>query len=54
MKVFVYKKSDSTKVAVHDYISMVQTYENLITLFTQTGETYQYDTKLVKTSIYQN
>lgn len=54
MKVFVYKKLDSSKVAVHNYITMVQTYDNIITVYSSTGEVFQYDTTKHKTSIYQN
>lgn len=54
MKVFVYKKLDSSKIAVHDFVSMVQVFDNTIEIFTSTGELHHYDTKHVKTSIYQN
>lgn len=54
MKVFVYKKLDSSKVAIHEYVSMVQVYDHTIEIYTATGELHHYDTKTVKTSIYQN
>lgn len=54
MKVFVYKKLDSSKVAVHDYVSLVQVFDHTIEIYTATGELHHYDTKTVKTSIYQN
>lgn len=54
MKVFVYKKLDSSKVAVHENVSMVQVYHNTIEIYTATGTLHHYDTHTVKTSIYQN
>ncbi len=54
MKVFVYKKLDSSKVAVHENVSMLQVFDHTIEIYTSTGELHHYDTKTVKTSIYKN
>ncbi len=56
MKVFVYSKKTSKKIAEVKHVVTVQppTASNKIILITESGEMFTFDTKEVKTTIYQN
>lgn len=55
MKVFVYSKKSSKKIATITNVVMVSTKEpGKIILTTVTGEEFSFDTKTMKTTIYQN
>lgn len=56
MKVFVYKKKDSSKVLeLNDVVAVTTSKEdNSICIVDAKNRLYQYNTKEVKTTIYQN
>lgn len=56
MKVFVYSKKDSEKIAVIKNVSFVQCpeLEAIINIIDYEGNKYSFNTNKVKTSIYQN
>lgn len=56
MKVFVYDKKDSERIAEYKHVIRVEEFKTdpYIYITTDEMEVYQYNTNLVKTRIYQN
>ena len=55
MKVFVYSKKSSKKIATITNVIMVSTKQpGKITFITISGEEFSFDTKIMKTTTYQN
>ncbi len=54
MKVFVYSKKTSKKIAVIINVASIEVIEDKIIFCTETNETLSFDTSEVKTTIYQN
>lgn len=56
MKVFVYSKKTNRKIAqVNDVVEVgVNTEKHEIMVYTKSGETFTFNTKEIKTTIYQN
>ena len=54
MKVFVYDKRTNATLATYERVKKVETGDGKIYIFTPELEIYEWDTKKVKTRIYQN
>lgn len=56
MKVFVYSKKDNHTIAVINRVAKVESKneDHMIYVFTSDNSMYSFDTKTVKTRIYQN
>lgn len=54
MKVFVYSKKDNHKIAVITDVKEVIYSNNKIKIIDRDGAEYTFDTKGIKTRIYQN
>lgn len=55
MKVFVYSKKSSKKIAMITSVVAVEEHaDSIITFTTKNGNVFSFDTKEVKTTTYQN
>lgn len=54
MKVFVYSKKTSKKIATITHVITVEIEFEFITFITISGEKFSFNTKEVKTTTYQN
>lgn len=56
MKVFVYSKKTNKKLATITSVVAIRTKsgENVIQIVADSGEVFEFDTKAVKTTAYQN
>lgn len=54
MKVFVYTKKDSTKIATITDVTSVEHNGNEVIFISKDGVEFRFNTKIVKTTIYQN
>lgn len=53
MKVFVYSKKDSHKIAIHENVKCVYESDNIIIIDTE-DDSFNYNRNDCKTTIYQN
>lgn len=56
MKVFVYSKKTSKKIATIVNVIKIELFQSnkVIVFYTETGEKFSFNTRNVKTTIYQN